>query len=211
MKIGDRVIVKRYEGTDVPDGTEGVITEVHTLPNGKPVQYPFEVRLNGAYAHPYLFAEKEIEYAPASEPVEELAKQVDSKLTPSTENNFLDGWLGVEYAAHENGIAHGFWGTPDALVQLGVPFLPYAPSYHNKAEKLALIHAEISEALEEIRNDEIELSEKIPTFTKVEEELADAVIRIMDFAAAYGYDVAHAVIAKHDYNTTRPFKHGKKF
>lgn len=134
-----------------------------------------------------------------------------SQITPSAENNFYDGWIQVEGAAHQNGANKGFWATPDQLVELGVPSLDYAPHHHNKAEKIALIHSEVSETLEEIRKKEVEQSEKIPDFTKLEEELADAVIRIMDLAAAYGYDVAHAIIAKHNYNTTRPFKHGKKF
>lgn len=83
----------------------------------------------------------------------------------------------------------------------------------NFPEKLALIHSEISEALEEYRNGkdykEIYYSDKgkpegIPI------ELADAVIRIMDLCAHCGIDLEEAIALKHKYNLTRPYKHGGK-
>ena len=42
-------------------------------------------------------------------------------------------------------------------------------------------------------------------------ELADAVIRIGDLAFLLGGDLQAAVDEKHEYNRTRPYKHGKKF
>lgn len=44
----------------------------------------------------------------------------------------------------------------------------------------------------------------------VEAELADAVIRIMDYAHARSLDIAGAIIAKMGYNRTRPMRHGGK-
>lgn len=80
----------------------------------------------------------------------------------------------------------------------------------NDGEKIALIHSELSEALEALREDK--QSDKIPKFLGVEEELADAIIRIMDLAHARSWDVAGAIVAKHEYNSTRAYKHGgKKF
>ena len=73
------------------------------------------------------------------------------------------------------------------------------------------MHSELSEALEAIRNGNPP-DDKIPEFTGVEAELADVIIRIMDMAAAKGYRVGEAVIAKINYNKNRPYKHGgKKF
>lgn len=43
------------------------------------------------------------------------------------------------------------------------------------------------------------------------EELADIFIRLVDYAAWRGIDLADAVDAKMAVNKTRPYKHGKKF
>ena len=75
---------------------------------------------------------------------------------------------------------------------------------------MALIHAEISEALEALR-DNNPTSSKILDFSSVEEELADAVIRIMDYAFGKDLDVAGAIVAKIEYNSDREFMHGKSF
>lgn len=80
----------------------------------------------------------------------------------------------------------------------------------NIGEKLALVHSEISEALEGIRHGNPP-DDKIPEFTSAEAELADAVIRIMDICTHYNWSLEAAIKAKHQYNLTRPFKHGKKF
>jgi NTP pyrophosphatase (non-canonical NTP hydrolase) len=46
---------------------------------------------------------------------------------------------------------------------------------------------------------------------RVEEELADAIIRICDIAGIYEIDLDWHVKAKMAYNETRPYKHGKKY
>lgn len=65
---------------------------------------------------------------------------------------------------------------------------------------LALIHSEVSEALEADR--------KQMGTEKVAEELADVVIRVMDTAAAHGLDLAGALLAKMARNKTREYRHG---
>lgn len=42
-------------------------------------------------------------------------------------------------------------------------------------------------------------------------ELADAVIRIADLAYLTGIDLEALIREKHQYNATRPYKHGRKF
>ena len=45
----------------------------------------------------------------------------------------------------------------------------------------------------------------------IEEELADAFIRLFDVCGFYGVDIESAIESKMLYNETRPKKHGKKY
>ena len=75
------------------------------------------------------------------------------------------------------------------------------PIKRNKGELLALIHSEISEALEGERKDLMD--DKLPHRKMAEVELADAVLRILDYAAGFGYDLQGAFDEKMAYNATR--------
>lgn len=69
------------------------------------------------------------------------------------------------------------------------------------ASKLALVHSEISEALEGVRKDLMD--DHLPDREMVEVELADAVIRILDLAGYMGLDIGAALSEKIAYNQTR--------
>lgn len=71
----------------------------------------------------------------------------------------------------------------------------------NKGELLALIHSEISEALEGERKDLMD--DKLPHRKMAEVELTDAIIRILDYAAGFGYDIQGAFDEKMAYNAAR--------
>ncbi|WZE63570.1 pyrophosphatase [Maribacter phage Panino] len=71
----------------------------------------------------------------------------------------------------------------------------------NKGEMLCLIHSEISEAMEGERKDLMD--DHLPHRPMAEVELADALIRIMDYAGRWGYDIGGAVVEKMNYNANR--------
>ncbi len=75
------------------------------------------------------------------------------------------------------------------------------PLKRNKGELLALIHSEISECLEGERKDLMD--DKLPHRKMAEVELVDALIRILDYAAGFGYDLQGAFDEKMDFNTIR--------
>ena len=70
------------------------------------------------------------------------------------------------------------------------------------AEKLALVHSEVSEALEGHRKNLPD--DKLPHRPMVEVELADAIIRILDLAGALHLDVGGAIQEKRAFNAVRP-------
>ena len=82
--------------------------------------------------------------------------------------------------------------------------------YEDTATRLALIHSEISEALEGLRLGNPP-DDKIPEFSAMEAELADAVIRIFDLCGGREYRLAEAIWAKMEFNRLREYKHGKEF
>ena len=98
---------------------------------------------------------------------------------------------------HNNAKAHGFWQKPRSIGEL-----------------LMLTTSELSEALNEIRNGNHVWEVTFSADGKPEGfpiELADAVLRIMDMCEYLGLNLEQAMIDKHKYNLTRPYKHGKQF
>lgn len=116
---------------------------------------------------------------------------------------------------HENAVAHGWW-------EGGERSFP---------EIAALIHSEVSEALEEYREgkpliygccgfngaycEHSENCDKPKTEGSCKPEglaveLCDAVIRIFDYLAYLSVDIEAILVAKHEYNKSREYRHGGK-
>jgi len=82
----------------------------------------------------------------------------------------------------------------------------------NIPELLALIHSEVSEALEEYRDG------KMDTYLEGDKkkpcgfysELADVVIRVADLFGAHGISLEDEIKLKMAYNQKRPYRHGGK-
>lgn len=101
--------------------------------------------------------------------------------------------------------AKGFW-DPEDVGDMGI--IPL---------KLVLISDEVSEALKAFR-DEYDDSEEDPQTRMTEmqeedfaEEVADIIIRALDLAGYYGFDIGNIVLNKIEKNKDRPYRHGKRF
>lgn len=95
---------------------------------------------------------------------------------------------------HDNAVSHGWWDEPRNLLEIA-----------------ALCHSELSEAVEEYRAgrptvwaNEDGKPEGIAT------EMADCLIRILDWFGHEGLDADEIVRQKMAYNRGRPYKHGKR-
>lgn len=78
-----------------------------------------------------------------------------------------------------------------------------------KGQLLMLMVSELSEAMEADRKDLMD--DKLTHREGFEVELADCVIRIMDAGGGFGLDLEGAISEKLEYNTSRPYKHGKNY
>lgn len=118
---------------------------------------------------------------------------VDHGVSPSLLNIMSDGASVMENVCHRLADQAGWWDD----------FAAGHEAYRRQwiAAKLALVHSEVSEALEGHRKGKMD--EHLPHRTSFEVELADAVIRIFDLAGGLGADVAGAIIEKLAYNTQR--------
>lgn len=111
---------------------------------------------------------------------------------PKVIDDFVRSFDNVANAVHATAKDKGWWDDD-----------------RNDGEAIALMHSELSEALEALRHGN-PADDKIPEFSGVEAELADVIIRIMDMAPARGWRIGEAVVAKIAFNKTRERMHGGK-
>lgn len=132
--------------------------------------------------------------AAAAAPPDAGKGQTLGKGYPDADAPLMDLWLAVDHIGHkllhEHIIPNDFIGVP----------------LHTE---LLLFISEIIEIFEDERRGIVE-SAKLPGFTAVEEEAADIVLRVLSASASRGWRIGAAMKAKHAYNLTRPYRHGKK-
>lgn len=77
--------------------------------------------------------------------------------------------------------------------------------------QLALVHSEVSEAVEEMRKPNVQHIYYVNGKPEgVGPELADVIMRVAECAVAWGIDLDEMIRIKHNFNEGRPFKHGGK-
>lgn len=96
-------------------------------------------------------------------------------------------------AVHNNAVDHG-----------------WHDEYKSFGDFIALMHSELSEAFEEYRNNKCYYYYENGKPEGMAVELADCVLRIFDWAGCMGVDLESILVEKHNYNTSREFKHGGK-
>jgi NTP pyrophosphatase (non-canonical NTP hydrolase) len=100
-------------------------------------------------------------------------------------------------AVHENASRHGFHPADELLTTF-------------VANQCNNLHGEVTELWDAWRaGRQNEFCDKDIGLTTTEEELADLIIRALDVSRRLNVNIVRALNVKHEYNKTRPFKHGK--
>ena len=140
-----------------------------------------------------------------------------------TQQQFIESFNALATEAHNTAVSKGWWDSEDAellaIISTDERMSPKDSDAlieiatkikgKNDGEMIALMHSELSEALEALRHGNPP-DDKVPEYSGVEAELADVIIRIFDLCSQRGWRVAEALVAKMEMNKSRSVKHGGK-
>jgi NTP pyrophosphatase (non-canonical NTP hydrolase) len=93
----------------------------------------------------------------------------------------------LQVECHNCAVDNGWWDEPREI-----------------GTQIALMHSELSEALEAAREGNFEGKDGVV------EELADTIIRILDTCGQYSWDLEATLLRKMAYNRGREYRHGNK-
>lgn len=122
---------------------------------------------------------------------------------------------------NDNAKQHGFYEDDfeiAALLRPGKDSLRAIHEVNMAMKRLALITSEVGETVEAVRKPgaayhiykaDPDQPEEAQDFTQEEEEIADVLIRVLDYAAFRSLRIGEATIAKMAFNRSRPRLHGK--
>lgn len=142
----------------------------------------------------------QIELKEAYEKIERLVAQLTDYVSNAAAANQLRD------ACHDAAFKAGWWHVPIAShyhqrVKVDVRKYPSHILMWWVGSKLALIHSELSEALEGLRKDKMD--DHLPHLKSFAVEMGDAIIRAMDLCGGMGIDIGQVITEKLAYNATR--------
>lgn len=125
-------------------------------------------------------------------------------MTPKNELELMQGLKSFSAELHETATSKGWWSD-----RLKLAAQSPAGSVQVDIGCVALAITELAEAIENIREG-YKPDDKVPQFSGLEAELADCIIRILDFSHASNLRTIEALFAKAEFNKSRTVRHGGK-
>jgi NTP pyrophosphatase (non-canonical NTP hydrolase) len=187
LEVGDIVWMDKFRAGEAYPSQGGLVFEIEA---GKG-------RRAGCFLFLGMVPEEKLEEFDPNEQMENMgwsfAEKEEPEVDPENER-LADGCAGLAKLVQDifaRNLAAGWWSD----------LATGERKDRNVAEMLALVHSEVSEALEGWRKGLMD--DHLPSRRMLEVELADVVVRVCDMAGGLGLDLAGALFEKVVYNGKR--------